>query len=120
MGKEKLFYSIGEVSRLLGVEESTLRFWEKVFGEPKPVRRTQRGPRLYRAEDIDTLRQIHRLLREEGMTLVGAKRQLKHHKPDIVRKTELLSRLYYLKEELLALQESFDHLSPPLQDEPQI
>ncbi|MDR3127168.1 MAG: MerR family transcriptional regulator [Tannerellaceae bacterium] len=117
MAGEKLFYSIGEVSQLLGVEESTLRFWEKVFGEPKPVRRTVRGPRLYRAEDIDTLRQVLHLLREEGMTLAGAKRQLKHHKPDTVRKTELLRRLRHLKEELLALQEAFDHL-PPLQDEP--
>jgi DNA-binding transcriptional MerR regulator len=112
MDKEKLFYSIGEVADLLAVEESTLRFWEKAFGQPRPVRRAERGPRLYRAEDIDTLRHIHRLLRQEGMTLAGAKRQLKSNKPEVVKKTELLLRLRHVKEELLALQEAFDHLPP--------
>ncbi|MDR2791732.1 MAG: MerR family transcriptional regulator [Tannerellaceae bacterium] len=119
MAREKLYYSISEVSQLLGVEESTLRFWEKVFGKPKPFRRVERGPRLYRAEDVDTLRQIYHLLRERGMTIEGAKRQLRHNRSAVADKAELLLRLRHVKEELTALQEAFDHIPLPSDDEPQ-
>lgn len=119
MAREKLYYSISEVAQLLDVEESTLRFWEKAFGKPKPVRRVERGPRLYRAEDIDTLRQIHHLLREQGMTIEGAKRQLKHNRSAIAGKTELILCLRRVKEELIAFQEAFDHLPISSSDEEQ-
>ncbi len=72
---EKLFYSIGEVSDILGVPVSTIRFWENEFDILKP-RKNKKGNRLFMPEDLKNLRIIHHLLKEKGMTLAGAKKQL--------------------------------------------
>ncbi len=72
---DKLYRSIGEVSRLLRLEPHVLRHWEKEFRQLRP-RRTAAGRRLYRGEDIRLLRVIRRLLHEEGYSSDGARRQL--------------------------------------------
>ena len=73
---KKLYYSIGEVSELLGVVQHVLRYWETEFKELAP-RKNRAGKRLYRESDIETLRQIKRLLYEERYTIEGARRQLR-------------------------------------------
>jgi DNA-binding transcriptional MerR regulator len=72
---EKLFYSIGEVSDILEVPVSTIRFWENEFDILKP-RKNKKGNRLFMPEDLKNLKIIHHLLKEKGMTLAGAKKQL--------------------------------------------
>ena len=72
---EKLFYSIGEVSEILEVPVSTIRFWENEFDILKP-RKNKKGNRLFLPEDLRNLKIIHHLLKEKGMTLAGAKKQL--------------------------------------------
>ncbi len=72
---EKLYYSIGEVSRMLDVPVSTVRFWENEFDILKPMK-NKKGNRMFTALDIKNLMIIHRLLKEEGMTLSGVKRKL--------------------------------------------
>ena len=64
---EKLYFSIGEVAQQFGLNESTLRFWEKEFDEISP-RKTKKGTRYYRQEDIEQIRLIHHLVKERGMT----------------------------------------------------
>jgi DNA-binding transcriptional MerR regulator len=72
---EKLFYSIGEVSEILGVPVSTVRFWENEFDILKP-RKNKKGNRLFMPEDLRNLKIIHNLVKVRGMTLAGAKKHL--------------------------------------------
>ena len=64
---DKLYYSIGEVSELLGVAPSVLRFWETEFDQLHPVR-NRRGVRSYTRRDVELLQRIHYLTRDCGYT----------------------------------------------------
>ncbi len=68
-------YRIGEVSKLLELNSSVLRFWESEFTQIQPLR-TDKGQRLYSEEHISLLRRIKALLHEQGMTIEGARRVL--------------------------------------------
>ena len=68
----KLYFSISEVAQMFDVNESTLRFWEKEFDIINP-RKTSKGTRFYKQEDIDAVRLIYHLVKERGMTLAGAR-----------------------------------------------
>ncbi|OPY86823.1 MAG: MerR family regulatory protein [Syntrophus sp. PtaU1.Bin208] len=72
---DKAYFRIGEVSRILGVEPSVLRFWESEFKSVRPIRTTAEQ-RLYRRQDVQELLTIKTLLYEEFFTIKGAKRQL--------------------------------------------
>jgi DNA-binding transcriptional MerR regulator len=72
----KLFWTIGEVAAGLGVNQSLIRYWEKEFGMIRP-KRTGRGDRLYTRKEIELLKRIQRLVKEEGYTLNGAKARLR-------------------------------------------
>jgi len=72
---EKLFYKIGEASRLVGVEAYVLRYWESEFPFLKP-RKSKSGQRIYTKKDIDLLLLIRRLLYEERYTIDGVRKKL--------------------------------------------
>lgn len=74
---QKLFYTMGEVTRLLNIESSTLRFWQKEFPTLIKPHRNAKGNRLFTKEDIKKLRMLYHLIKEKGMTLEGAKNHLK-------------------------------------------
>lgn len=74
MADEKT-YRIGEVAEMLNLKTHVLRFWETEFPQLAPVR-AESGQRLYRDEDVATLRRIRQLLHEQGMTIEGARRIL--------------------------------------------
>lgn len=105
----KMYYSIKEVAELLSVTEPTLRYWETVFPQVKPYKGAN-GVRRYTNDDIKTLRTIYYLVKERGLTLEGAKKQLKHGGPKNPAETnsEVIDRLKGIKEELLALKEQLD------------
>ena len=73
---DKLYFKIGEVSELAGVQPSVLRFWETEFKQINP-KRTPSGQRLYRRNDIDTILKIKELLYDKKFTIQGAKRHLR-------------------------------------------
>ena len=76
LNQEKKYYSITEVAKLCKVKPHTLRFWEKEFKDLKPM--TRKGNRrYYQNDDIELIKQIYSLLYQEGMTIAGAKRNLK-------------------------------------------
>jgi len=78
---DKKYFSISEVSELCNIKSHTLRFWEKEFKELQPV--TRKGNRrYYQSREIDLIKQIQRLLYEEGMTIAGAKKSLQSFKKD--------------------------------------
>lgn len=72
---EKLFYKIGEVSRIVGVESYVLRYWETEFPVLEP-RKSKSGQRIYTKRDIDLILQIKKLLYDEKYTIDGVRRKL--------------------------------------------
>jgi len=70
----KLYYSIGEVTELVGVKAHVLRYWESQFPVLKP-RRGNAGNRTYKIRDIKYLLSIRKLLHENGFTISGAKKK---------------------------------------------
>ena len=89
---DKLYYRIGEVSRIAGVPSSVLRFWEKEFPRIKP-QRTEAGQRVYRRKEVVLILTIKQLLYDQKFTIKGARRYLKErtgtqpaiNKKDLVR-----------------------------------
>ena len=88
---DKVFFKIGEVSRITEVPEHTLRYWEEEFGQIRPEK-TKSGQRLYRRRDIETLLQIKDLLWEKKFKIAGAKQQLKRNAEDEQAKLEALQK----------------------------
>lgn len=72
---EKLFYKIGEVSKIVNVEPYVLRYWETEFPFLVP-RKSKSGQRIYSKKDIDLILDIKRLLYEEKFTIDGARRKI--------------------------------------------
>lgn len=105
----KLYYSIGEVADQFGVNESLLRFWEKEFDTIKP-KKNAKGTRSYTKEDIEAIRQVFFLVKERGMTLAGAKKQLKDNRRSVSAKMEALQRLTSVKETLLSIKRSLSDI----------
>lgn len=104
---EKLYWSIGEVAGELDVNTSLIRYWEKEFGMIRP-KRTGRGDRLYTRKEIDLLKRIKHLVKEQGFTLQGAREQLRKGDPGTGPATgqvELRERLEAVRERLLALRD---------------
>src|SRR5512139_1789733 len=73
---ERLYYRIGEVSRVTGLKPHVLRYWESEFKIIKPHKGGSLQ-RLYRKKDLDLILKIKRLLYEEGFTIAGAKRKVR-------------------------------------------
>ncbi len=71
----KLYYKIGEVCEIVGVQAHVLRYWETEFPGLTPPK-SKGGQRTYRPRDIELLLQIRRLLYDEGFTIAGARKQL--------------------------------------------
>jgi DNA-binding transcriptional MerR regulator len=78
---DKLYFKIGEVSRIVGVEPYVLRFWETEFELLKPSKAPSRH-RLYRKKDVELLLEIKRLLYAEGFTIEGARKKLRENKKE--------------------------------------
>lgn len=74
---DKVYFRIGEVGELVGVETHVLRYWESEFALIKP-RRGKSKQRLYRRKDVETLLLIKHLLHHQGYTISGARKFLKH------------------------------------------
>jgi DNA-binding transcriptional MerR regulator len=72
---DKLYFRIGEVARLCGVETYVLRFWETEFPQMRP-NKSGTGQRLYRKRDVELAMRVRRLLHDEGYTIAGARQVL--------------------------------------------
>jgi len=72
---DRLFYKIGEVSKMLEIESYVLRYWESEFSFLSP-KRSRSGQRMYTKQDIDLLMQIKKLLYDEKYTIDGVRKKL--------------------------------------------
>jgi DNA-binding transcriptional MerR regulator len=73
---ERLYYRIGEVSRITGLKAHVLRYWESEFKVIKPFK-SGSLQRLYRRKDLELILRIKKLLYEEKFTIAGAKRKIR-------------------------------------------
>src|SRR5579864_8262832 len=76
----KLYYRIGEVAELVGVEPHVLRYWEREFRNIRPTK-SAKGQRVYSRRDVENLLRVRQLLYGEGFTIAGARRQLRNADP---------------------------------------
>lgn len=103
---DKLYFKIGEVSKLARVETHVLRYWESEFEEIQP-KRARSNQRLYRRVDVERILHIKRLLYEQGFTISGAKKLIRAggqtvNKPEV--RSAPISLLKEIKEELIAVK----------------
>jgi|SRR5580704_9377706 DNA-binding transcriptional MerR regulator len=73
----KLYFRIGEVADLVGVEPHVLRYWEREFRTIRPTK-SAKGQRVYSRRDVENLMRVRELLYREGFTIAGAKKKLLH------------------------------------------
>ena len=102
---KKLYYPNGEVAVWFNVNTSLIRYWEKEFKQLQP-RKTRKGDRLFRAQDIEFLKQIYYLLREKKYSIEGAKNYLKNNKEKADKDISLLNSLKDIKTFLVSLKAS--------------
>lgn len=103
---DKLYFKIGEVCELTGVKQHVLRYWESEFHHIKP-QRIGSSQRLYRRSDIDNILVVKKLLKEEGLSIPGAKKFLARSRhiesPEIsdnIKQAGALTLLEEIKKEL--------------------
>ena len=120
----KLYFRIGEVAELVGVEPHVLRYWETEF-RMRP-HRSSSGHRLYRKKDIQRFLRIRRLLHTEGFTIAGARKALtdgEGTRPvsspgvDLEKLLEAAQRIESLQHQLQALRA--DMLAGPFARQPE-
>jgi len=100
---QKLYYSISEVAGWFKVNTSLLRYWENEFDILQP-RKTRKGDRLFRVEDIKNLQLIYFLLRQRKFSIEGAKNYLKNNKAQADTQAQLVQTLNKFKGFLLELK----------------
>jgi DNA-binding transcriptional MerR regulator len=100
---QKLYYTISEVASWFKVNTSLLRYWENEFDILKP-RKTRKGDRLFRIEDIKNLQIIYFLLRQKKYSIEGARTYLKQNKSQADTEAQLVQSLHKFKSFLLELK----------------
>ena len=105
----KKYYKISEVSELVGLPMSTLRFWENHFTAINP-KRNDRGTRFYTPRDIETIRMIHFLVKTKGMKLDAAQEEIKRNRDGVTKKFEAIEDLRKVRDRLQRMIDSLLHL----------
>lgn len=106
----KLYFRIGEVAQLVGVEAHVLRYWETEFRSVRP-QKSARGQRVYSRRDVETLVRVKDLLYDRGFTIMGARRELRERgvepreptDPAVRNGSKMRETLLALRQEILKL-----------------
>lgn len=104
---DKMFYRIGDVVSITGLEAHVLRYWETEFDELKP-RKSQSGRRQYSRQDIENILEIKSLLYDEGFSISGAKKRLRKRKEATYGKDAIIEAMRQTRKglkEILSLLE---------------
>ena len=97
---EKLYYTIGETAGILGESPSLVRFWTNQFAKYLQPKRNAKGNRLYTAGDVEVLKQIHLLVKGQGMTLEGAAQRLAADHRSVEDRVKALDSLKAIRRQL--------------------
>jgi len=93
---DKLYYTIGEVSKMLDVKPSLIRYWESEFTLLNPKKRSN-GNRSFTVKDIETLKLIYHLVKEKGYTLDGAKKRLRENRELTEQRFKIVKKLLEIR-----------------------
>ena len=102
----KLIYTMGEVAQELGENASAVRYWSNYFEKFIKPQRNAKGNRLYHPEDIETLKQIQFLLKNQGLTLEGVKQRLSEDRRSVESRVKVLDRLKAIREDLILVKKA--------------
>lgn len=104
---DKKYYKIKDVSELIGVPQSTVRYWETEFPALSP-RRSASNRRYYTPDDIELLRIIYFLVKVRGLKIDAAKEQLRVNRKNISRRMEVIERLENVRGQLEELRKALN------------
>ncbi len=107
----KKYYSIKEVSDMLEIPESTLRYWEKEFKEIAP-KKNAKGIRHYTTADIEQIKKVNFLVKEKSLTIKGAKTRMKENPQKTTDTHDVVQRLKNIRDELKAILSELDATPP--------
>ncbi|MCI1639681.1 MAG: MerR family transcriptional regulator [Bacteroidales bacterium] len=97
---EKFLYSMSEVAGILGESNSLVRFWSNTFSKFVKPQRNGKGNRLFTKEDVETLKQIHVLVKTDGMSLAGAAKELAESRKKVKNRVKVLDSLKEIRSQL--------------------
>lgn len=101
---KKIYYTMGEVAEMFDVNASLIRFWEQKFDILKPDK-NKKGNRLFTPTDVENLKLIYHLVKENGMTLAGAEKKLKENREGVTKNLEIIEKLQGVKALLLEVKQ---------------
>ena len=95
------------MAEILGEKDSLVRYWSNSF--PKYIKpfRNAKGNRMFKEEDVETLKQIHYLVKEKGLTLDGAEKQLASDRSSVDARVKVLDSLKQIREQLVEVKKNF-------------
>lgn len=102
----KLIYTMGEVAQLLGENASAIRYWSNYFERFVKPQRNAKGNRLYHPEDIEVLKQVQYLLKNQGLTLEGAKQRLTEDHRSVDKRVKAIDALKEIRKQLVQVRKS--------------
>jgi len=95
---------------MFGLNESTLRYWEKEFPYLKPKTAGPSMIRQYQEKDIEQIRAIHNLVKVRGFKIAAAKKILLQNRKGVDKKADVLESLIGIRTELQSLKKQLDYL----------
>lgn len=97
---------MGEVSEMLGEAPSLVRFWANSFPKLIKPQRNAKGNRLFTKEDVAVFKQLHLLIKEQGMTLEGAAKKISGETKLLHKQVKVLDSLKSIREQLVEIKKS--------------
>jgi len=102
----KTIYTIGEVAEILDENASAVRYWCNYFERFIKPQRNAKGNRLFHEKDIETLKQIKHLIKNEGLTLEGAAARLNEDRRSVEKRVKALDKLREIRASLMEVKKS--------------
>lgn len=102
----KTIYTMGEAAQMLGESTSAIRYWCNYFERFIKPQRNGKGNRLFHESDIDTLRQIKHLVKNEGLTLEGAMARMGEDRRSVEKRVKALNTLRDIRASLMEVKKS--------------
>lgn len=106
---DKRYYRIGDVSEMLDLPLSTLRFWESKFTFIRPFR-DSKGNRYYTPRNVELLQMVKYLLKERGLKIEAAQAELNRNRAGVEKRFAVVQRLKGIKEELEKMLKALDDI----------
>ena len=101
-----MIYTMGEVAEMLGENASAVRYWSNYFEKFIKPQRNAKGNRLYHPEDVETLKQVQYLLKNQGLTLEGTKQRLTESRRSVDKRVKAIGILKGIREELVQVRKA--------------